>query len=129
MSPQQQTGEKTEKATPRKRREAREKGQVFKSIEVITALSLMLMFGVLAIFGAGMVDGIKKLLSYFFTVRTPEILTIAATMGLARDAVTMFVQIMLPLLLAALVGGLVFNVVQVGFLFSTKALAPKFERG
>lgn len=128
MSPQQQSGEKTEKATPRKRREARKKGQVYKSVEVITALSLMLMFGVLAIFGAGIVSNIKGLLTHFFTVRAPEDFSVAATMGFATDAVWMFLQIMAPLLLAAFVGGVLFNVIQVGFLFTTKALAPKFER-
>lgn len=128
MSPQQQSGEKTEKATPRKRREAREKGQVYKSVEVITALSLMLIFGVLAVFGAGMVTNIKKLMTYFFTARAPGNFSIAATMGYMSDAAWMFLQIMIPLLLAAFIGGILFNVVQVGFLFTTKALQPKLER-
>lgn len=128
MSPQQQSGERTEKATPRKRREAREKGQVSKSVEVITALSLLLMFGMLAVFGGGMIDGIKKLLTHFFTAAAPADFSIAATTGYMKDAVWMFLQIMLPFLLAAMIGGVVFNVVQVGFLFTTKAVSPKFDR-
>jgi flagellar biosynthetic protein FlhB len=35
---------------------------------------------------------------------------------------------MAPILLAAFIGALVFNYLQVGFLFTTKAMAPKFER-
>ncbi len=128
MSPQQQSGERTEKATPRKRREARERGQVYKSVEVITALSLMLVFGVLAVFGAGMVSNIKKLLTYFFTASAPGDFSIAAATGYMTDAAWMFLQIMLPLLLAAFLGGILFNVVQVGFVFTTKALQPKMER-
>lgn len=129
MSPQQQSsGEKTEKATPRKRREARKEGQVSKSTEVITALSLMLMFGVLGLFGAGMADNLKKLLTHFFTARAPEQFDMAATASYMKDAMWMFAQIMLPLLAAAMIGGILFNVVQVGFLFTTKAMAPKIDR-
>ena len=41
----QPAGEKTEKATPKRKREAKEKGQVVKSTEVISAFSLIVMFG------------------------------------------------------------------------------------
>ena len=61
----QSSGEKTEKATPKKRREAREKGQVFKSVEVITSFSLLAMFGVISAFGGMIVENIDKMLRYF----------------------------------------------------------------
>lgn len=128
MSPQQQSGEKTEKATPRKKKEAREKGQVYKSTEVITALSLMLVFGVLAVFGSGMISNIKELLTHFFSAGNTADFSASVAMNYLSDAVWMFARIMLPLLAAALAGGILFNVVQVGFLFTTKAIEPKFER-
>ncbi|MCY9393724.1 EscU/YscU/HrcU family type III secretion system export apparatus switch protein, partial [Bacillus haynesii] len=37
-------GEKTEKATPKKRRESRKKGQVAKSADVNTAVTLLIVF-------------------------------------------------------------------------------------
>jgi len=129
MSPQQ-SGEKTEKATPKKKREARERGQVFKSIELVTAFSLMVMFGALAVFGAGMADGLKKLISGYFGAgdAIPDVMTVSAAGPLLARAFTQMGVIMLPMLGAALVGGLVFNYLQVGFLFSSKALAPKMDR-
>ena len=127
MSPQS-SGEKTEKATPKRKREAREKGQIFKSVEVNTALTLLVMFGVLSIFGQTIVENIKNLLRYFFSMNPPEQFDVAAIMKMFGDAVSMFFGIMAPILIAAFAAGLVTNLVQVGFIFSTKALAPKFDR-
>jgi len=123
-----QSGDKTEKATPKRKREAREKGQVVKSTELNTALSLAVMFGALSIFGGQMVEGMRGMLRHFFSSAGPEELTIATVQASFKDATTMFLTIMLPFMAAAMVAGVVFNVLQSGFVFSTKALAPKMER-
>lgn len=129
MSPQQQAGEKTEKATPRRRREAREKGQVFRSIEVITAFSLLVMFGVLSIFGGGMMGNTKALMRHFFSGEgIPDVVTVSALSHALQTAVLMLIQIMAPVLIGAFTCGAVFNVVQVGLNFTTKALSPKLSR-
>ena len=39
-------GEKTEKATPKKRQDSRKKGQVAKSQDINTAINLIAVFGV-----------------------------------------------------------------------------------
>ena len=44
-------GEKTEKATPKKRQDTRKKGQVAKSQDVNTAFVLLTVFAVLSFFG------------------------------------------------------------------------------
>lgn len=123
-----QGGDKTEKATPKRKREAREKGQIVKSTELTTALSLAVMFGVLSIFGGQMVEGMSDLLRHFFSSAGPEVLTIASVQASFKDAAWIFLQIMLPFMAAAMLVGVVFNVLQSGFLFSTKALAPKLDR-
>ncbi len=128
MSPQPSSGDKTEKATPKRKREAREKGQIFKSVEVNTALTMLVMFGVLSIFGQTIVENIKKLLRYFFTMDAPDHFTVAAVSKLFIDAVWMFFGIIAPILIAAFLAAVVSNVIQSGFVFTTKALAPKFDR-
>lgn len=62
----QSSGEKTEKATAKKRREAREKGQIFKSTEIINAFSLIVMFGVISIFGGTIAEKLQSLMRFFF---------------------------------------------------------------
>ena len=42
---QKGSSEKTEKASPKKRRDARERGEVHKSIDHVTAVMLFIMFG------------------------------------------------------------------------------------
>lgn len=128
MSPQQSAGEKTEKATPRRLREAREKGQIFKSVEVNTALTLLILFGVLAIFGRTIVESTKNLLHYFFTMSVPDTFDAATIASLMGEAILMFLGIVAPVLLAAFLAAVITNLVQVGFIFTTKALAPKFDR-
>lgn len=124
----QQAGEKTEKATPKRKRDARQKGQVFKSTEVITAFSLIVMFGVLSIFGGGVAKNIARMMKYFFTADVPETVNAANATEVLGDAILSFLTIAAPVLIAAMLCGLVFNLVQVGFNFTTKAMAPKFEK-
>lgn len=128
MSAQQQSGERTEKATPKRRREAREKGQIFKSAEIISAFSLLVMFGTLSIFGNSIVDNTKALLNYFFSHKAPDGLTAAGAGKALGEAIVYFLNIMAPVLIAAMLCGIVFNITQTGFVFSTKAIMPKFER-
>jgi flagellar biosynthetic protein FlhB len=120
--------EKTESATPKRRREAREEGQVARSPEVLTAF--VLAAGVLGLWvGAGNIYAELRALSVDL-LRTgdgPE-LTGAATVALAVRVVGALVRALAPLLLAALVGGIAGNVVQVGFLVSFKALEPNWGR-
>ena len=45
-------GEKTEKATPKKRQDSRKKGQVAKSQDINTAINMIAVFAVLAFMGS-----------------------------------------------------------------------------
>lgn len=125
---QQSSGDKTEKATPKRKREAREKGQVFKSAEVINAFSLLAMFGVISIFGNTIVDNTKLMMDHFFSQQAPQAVTQAAVSNAMGDALMYFLNIVAPVLIAAFLCAVIFNVAQVGFVFSTKAISPKFER-
>jgi flagellar biosynthetic protein FlhB len=121
-------GDRTEKATPKKRREARKKGQIFKSMELSTGLSLLLMFGTLSVLGAYMADNLQKYLVSSFGMQIPDTLTSATVQKLfITTAVRMFV-VLLPMLGTAVAGGLAFNLVQTGFFASGSVVAPKFSR-
>jgi flagellar biosynthetic protein FlhB len=124
----QQSGEKTEKATPKRKREAREKGQVFKSVEVISAFSLIVMFGVLKIFGGGIAGNITHMMTSFFSGDMPDTVNASTAAGVLGSAIVSFLKIVAPVLIAAMLCGIVFNLVQVGFNFTAKALAPKAEK-
>ena len=126
---QKTAGERTEKATPRKRKDARERGQVRKSNEVNTALTLLLMFGVWQVFGAGFLQQMKGLLVHFFSPQVAQgNLTQANASVMLQDAVLAFLLTLAPVLVAAAIVALLVNFLQTGLLFSAKAEKPKFNR-
>ncbi|MCB9914219.1 MAG: flagellar biosynthesis protein FlhB [Planctomycetes bacterium] len=62
MAKEGESGERTEEATPRRREEAREKGQVALSSELVSAISLSAGLGVFLVFGGAIVETLGALL-------------------------------------------------------------------
>ncbi|WP_243386877.1 flagellar biosynthesis protein FlhB [Bacillus kexueae] len=122
------SGEKTEKATPKKRQEARKKGQVAKSADVNTAITLFFMFLALLFFGRYMLD---LMLSLFRTTFSEYLF-----IELNEENVHMLFQTLMyqsakmvaPMFVVAVIAGLVSNYMQVGFMFSTEPLKMKLEK-
>ncbi|NLK51764.1 MAG: flagellar biosynthesis protein FlhB [Syntrophomonadaceae bacterium] len=120
-------GEKTEKATPKRRQEARKKGQVIRSTEVNSALILLLTFFVLYltlpyIFGEVAKFAEKALFEYTRESFSPEFLH-----ALLIECLIMVGRVTFPVMAVAFVTGLTANYMQVGFLFTTETL--KFNPG
>ncbi|NLT95039.1 MAG: flagellar biosynthesis protein FlhB [Clostridia bacterium] len=121
-------GEKTEKATPRRRQEARKKGQVLKSTEINSVLILLTSFLMLKFFLVSMISQIENyifnLWSRFSDIDiTPETIT-----PLFIDLILLFLKLTVPLLGMVIIIGVIANVMQVGFLFTTETLQFKLSR-
>lgn len=116
-------GEKTEKATPKKRQDARKKGQVLKSQDVSAAIALLILFLLLIFLAPMMFEG---LYSFFIQQLTKNMLieTISAdiVMQLYSESITEMAKIVLPIMLVAVVIGVGSNILQFGFLFTTETL-------
>jgi flagellar biosynthetic protein FlhB len=123
-------GEKTEKATPHKRREARKKGQVLKSAEVNTAVLTLVMFGALYVFGGSMMTNLRNMTIFTLTDRIPTAgdPTLNDLHLLVINALLSILTITLPLLLTAVLMGIAVNIIQIGFLFSAETIKPKFSK-
>ncbi len=123
-------GERTERATPKKRKDAREKGQVRKSQEVVTALMMIALFGALLFLGSymwgGMHDIMRSALSGELMIGdAPTIDNMGALLlNIGWDVAL----IILPILGVSMIMGIGANLLQVGFLFAPKALMPKFSK-
>ncbi len=122
----QQAGDKTEKASPKRQREAREKGQVLKSMDLSTAFTLIVVFATLSIFGSRLASGLQTIMTSFLGQRAPEI-SVGNIRPVFGSVLLQMAQLMLPILAAAMVSGVLINFLQVGFLFSAKAAAPKMS--
>ena len=120
---------KTEKATPKRREEARKKGQVAKSQDLNGATVMLAGLLVLGIFGGAMAGRMQHAmvaaLSHVSSPRVVERETIGdLLMGALRDTGLAIA----PVAVACLVAGLAASVVQVGFKPSLKAAAPDPKR-
>ncbi|MBN8691482.1 MAG: flagellar biosynthesis protein FlhB [Armatimonadetes bacterium] len=122
-----QTGEKTEEATPRKKQESRKQGVVAKSVDLTGALVMLTLMGVMPVavhqFGGAMLQSFQA--GIYATPRSLETGEVMLyVLLLAKPALIFFLTISG----AALTVGLVANFAQVGFVFSTEALQPKFQK-
>lgn len=120
--------EKTEKATPKKRRDQRKEGNVLQSKEIVTAASVLGIFASMRLL-LGFIA--KSLLAYSgsvyehigqITVSTDTIMSIFV------DVITVVVICVGPICLIAIFLGIIPTVAQTRGLFTMKALKPKFSR-
>ncbi|MBN6185814.1 flagellar biosynthesis protein FlhB [Aneurinibacillus sp. BA2021] len=121
-------GEKTEKATPRKKQKAREEGQVAKSQEVATALVLLAVFLFLLFMGRGMGDRLYQFFHSFFNNYLLMELTEETTEKLMMEVLYQSAMLIWPIFLIAVVISFFSNYIQFGLLFTTKPLMFKLDR-
>jgi len=126
--PEKPNQDKTEPATPKKKEDARKKGQVAVSREIPSVMILFMTTGVFFFIGGQMF------------VSLAEFMRDALKNGLLLDLHTMsvtrmmsvvlekIVRIMLPLLIGILLTGIAANIAQFGILFTVKPLTPKFSK-
>lgn len=119
---------KTENATPKKKEDARKKGQVARSIEINVVLNVLASFIVLKTAGEYIMHNLKELSIYFWG----NVLTFSLdpnTMGsFITFVVVRILLILLPLLAVVFVIAILSNVVQFGFLVTFESMKPTFER-
>ena len=120
---------KTEKATPKKRRDERKKGNAYQSKDVISIVVLIVGFVLISKLG-GFVAGQVKLL-YVKQMAMMEGLhemTVATCMQVFREGVQVFFITSVPIMAALALTGIVMTGVQTGFLVSGDLLKFKFSR-
>ena len=125
-------GEKTERATAKKRRDAREKGQVRRSTEVNTTFSALVMFGLLYIIWPWFTERMMMVFGEYLgapsLTRSVWGLNVNEIMALITRVLTTILLTVFPILGTAMVAGTAVNLMQVGFHFSTKTLGFKLDR-
>jgi flagellar biosynthetic protein FlhB len=121
--------ERTERATGKRRMEARKRGQVALSREIPSALILFTLLGVLYFAGARAFDDLLRLFSAFFgQLHTVRLRTIHDAGALAAELFQSSFLLLAPLVLPLLIAGLAGNLLQIGFEIHTEPLAPKLSK-
>lgn len=117
---------RTEDPTEQKIRKAREEGKVAKSPDVSTAVVLLFSVVALAILAPYMLRNILSMTRYYLE-RAADIDPVAS--GTLMSAfLGYFVRISLPIAAVSFVAAILGNVVQFGFLFTTKPITPDLQR-
>jgi len=122
-------GEKTEKATPRRRKDEREKGNVFQSRDFVIVVSLLTMFFSLKALGPGMLANLESSLRYFFQLAAEKTqVNPSDNRAIFILALMIFAKTALPLMLISALIVVVATMAQTRFLFTTKTMEFKLSR-
>ncbi len=122
------SGEKTEKATPKKREEAREEGQIAKSKELTSAFTLLFSFLVLYFLLSKMIQDIIIFFNKFLTTYFNMQLSIHNFHTLFIEVMMFILKSVFPLMIVVAVIGVAITYAQIGFTFSPKVLKPKISK-
>lgn len=121
-----ESGEKTELPTPKKERDARQKGQVARSQEVVTTASL---FAVIVYIWATWDYTFTKLVGIFDQVAVLVYGNLRTNTQVALDIVYGdSVAILAPILIVTILAGIAANYFQFGSIFAFEAIMPKLEK-
>lgn len=122
-------GEKTEKATPKKRKDERKKGNVFLSKDAVTAVSLIASFYALKVFASTIFTGVQDLVRRYISLAgTTEVFASSDIATTFTDLGLVFLKCAMPLVLVSALVAVIVTMAQTKMLFSPKAFAPKFNR-
>ena len=122
-------GEKTEKATPKRKQDERKKGNVFLSQEVVTIMTLMATFYSLKLMMPSIMGTLQECIRHYSSIASS--LTELNHEDLNRfmiDLVTVFIKVAVVPLLACGTAAVASTMFQTRLLFSAKAFSFKAER-
>jgi len=120
--------DRTEKATSKKRSDARKKGQVSQSREVSSVAVLLTGLSTICLFGSYMYNKTSLLMAESFSMIKNPVLGLSEFLVLGEHVVRVFITAVIPLMLAVALVAILSNVMQIGFMFNLTLLAPKFEK-
>lgn len=120
--------EKTEKATPKKRRDTRKEGEVLQSKEIGIAASVLGIFAAMRLLMGYMTETTLAYTASVFSNVGTTIINEDTYMAVFIGVFTVFVMVVGPICAVAMLLGIIPSVAQTRGLFTMKALRPKFSR-
>ncbi len=122
-------GEKTEKASPKRRRDERKKGTVVLSREVVTVSSLVSVFFALSLLAPFTITTVLEHIdSYIRLTATQTDLSTSVLRTFFIDGIVAYAMGAMPILIVAILVSTIVTMAQTRMLFSMKALAFKIDR-
>jgi len=119
------SGDKTEAPTARRRQEAREQGNIARSADLTAAVLILGALMLLDWYGPGLMSALKVLVSEMLSASSFRSPVPGDSMQVIVSGVTHVAKASAPFFLGVLVIVVLINIVQVGFFFGTARLKPK----
>ena len=122
-------GNKTEKATPKKRRDERKKGNVFMSRDAVAVASLLGTFATLWLLTGTFAQQLGGFMALCLTTAAEEPREVVGLSGeLSMQALALLAKTVGPVVGVAIVCAVAATFAQTQFLVSTESMKPKFSR-
>jgi flagellar biosynthesis protein FlhB len=120
--------ERTEEATPKRQRDAREKGQIARSRELNTVMALLVAATAFLAMGDSLVRGMVGLLHHDFTIPRAMIFDDNAMTGALSSSILEALWLFLPFFILMILAALGASMALGGWSFSTQAMSFKWEK-
>ncbi|TZE83338.1 flagellar biosynthesis protein FlhB [Calorimonas adulescens] len=116
--------EKTEPASPKKREDLRKKGHTFKSNDIVMGFTLLTGFVLFHVMSGYIANGMYNTLRFFFNLLSnpSQYLTISGVKNIFAYIFIKIISLTFPMALIISFTGIMMNVFQTGFIFSTESL-------
>nr|WP_312214353.1 fused FliR family export protein/FlhB family type III secretion system protein [Clostridioides sp.] len=121
------SSEKTEDATPKRKRDERKKGNIAKSKEVSSALTLVGFTIFMPALTKFMVTSFTNIMTEFLTFDITEF-TYSGVQSLLINGMIYVLKLFLPVALIFMSLGVAANLIQTGLVFSNEGLKPKLSK-
>lgn len=120
--------ERTEQATPRRRQEARRRGQVARSVELSSVTVFLAVVMVLKAVSEGALQGAMESVRFALSNLNHTEFSPALALSFAWGCLSYGAKAFLPVVGVAMLVGVVVNLLQVGVMFTAEPLAPNWAR-
>lgn len=122
------SSEKTEDATPKRREQEKDKGNIPKSQDLNSALTLSVGVALLASMAPKIMGDLKDLCYQTFTHLNPANIETQDLLGLFAPYAIAAGNVVLPFLLTLMIAGMIVIRVQIGNIFATDRLKPDLSK-
>ncbi|MBU0853255.1 MAG: EscU/YscU/HrcU family type III secretion system export apparatus switch protein, partial [Gammaproteobacteria bacterium] len=127
MSEQNSSQEKTEEASEQKLKKSRDDGQVTRSKDVATTVSLLATLLVLKFSLGFFFDGLQQAFSYSYIDFHKSEITVDDLQLILTHNLLVFISVLLPLLITPILV-IAFALVPGGWVFASKNFSPQFSK-
>ena len=120
--------EKTEEATPKKKSEARKKGQIARSKDVGLAITMVTCTLVILLLSGMIVGNLKDTMVYFLQSGMLQDINEMSIKSIVLTVLMKAGLCILPVVVPIMIAGIVASLMQTGFLLTGEPLKPKFSK-